>query len=47
MGNTLPAIEGKLRNTPFYGPLFEAAFGSPDIDTPTASCGRSSNTYRR
>jgi cytochrome c peroxidase len=33
MGNTLPAIEEKLRSTPFYAPLFEAAFGSPDIDT--------------
>jgi cytochrome c peroxidase len=32
MGNTLPAIEEKLRATPLYAPLFEAAFGSPEID---------------
>lgn len=32
MGNTLPAIEAKLRTTSFYAPLFEAAFGSADID---------------
>ncbi len=32
MGNTLPAVEEKLRATPFYTPLFEAAFGSPEIN---------------
>ncbi len=33
MGNTLPAVEEKLRATPFYAPLFEAAFGSPEVNT--------------
>jgi len=27
----LPALEQKLRATPFYGPMFEAAFGTPGI----------------
>jgi len=31
LGSTMPALEGKLRATPFYGPLFQAAFGSPEI----------------
>jgi cytochrome c peroxidase len=31
MGNTLAAIETKLRDAPFYTPLFTAAFGSPGI----------------
>ena len=31
LASTLPAIEGKLRATPFYGSLFQAAFGSPGI----------------
>ena len=31
LGQTLPALEQKLRATPFYGPLFEAAFGTPEI----------------
>src|SRR5688572_20962643 len=33
MGNTLPAVEEKLRATPFYAPLVEAAFGSAEINT--------------
>jgi len=31
MGNTLSAIETRLRATRFYPPLFGAAFGSPEI----------------
>ena len=31
LGQTLPALEQKLRATPFYGPLFETAFGTPEI----------------
>ena len=31
LGNTLPAVERKLRATPFYAALFASAFGSPDI----------------
>jgi cytochrome c peroxidase len=31
MGGKLPAVEAKLRATPFYAPLFLAAFGSADI----------------
>jgi cytochrome c peroxidase len=31
LGNTLPALEIKLQATPFYAPLFAAAFGTPDI----------------
>jgi cytochrome c peroxidase len=46
LGQTLPALEQKLRATPFYGPMFEAAFGTPEI-TRTACCARSSNTCRR
>lgn len=33
MGNTLPAIVAKLQATAFYAPLFEAAFGTPAIDS--------------
>jgi cytochrome c peroxidase len=31
MGGKLPAVEAKLRATPFYAPLFQAAFGTTDI----------------
>lgn len=31
LGQTLSALEQKLRATPFYGPLFETAFGTPEI----------------
>jgi cytochrome c peroxidase len=31
MGMTLPALEAKLGAAGFYQPLFEAAFGTPDI----------------
>jgi cytochrome c peroxidase len=31
MGNTLPGILAKLQDTSFYAPLFEAAFGTPEI----------------
>ncbi|HET9861991.1 MAG TPA: cytochrome c peroxidase [Steroidobacteraceae bacterium] len=31
MGNTLPAVVAKLQDTSFYAPLFEAAFGTPEI----------------
>jgi len=33
LGNTLPAIAAKLQATAFYAPLFEAAFGTPEIDS--------------
>jgi len=33
LGNTMLALEGKLQATPFYRPLFEAAFGSPEISS--------------
>jgi len=32
MGNSLPAIRTKLQAESFYAPLFEAAFGTPEID---------------
>jgi cytochrome c peroxidase len=32
MGQTLPALVAKLQATAFYTPLFEAAFGTPQID---------------
>src|ERR1700741_4695547 len=32
LGNTLPLLEEKLRAVDFYPPLFEAAFGTPEID---------------
>ncbi|HEX6396945.1 MAG TPA: cytochrome c peroxidase [Steroidobacteraceae bacterium] len=32
LGNTLPAIVTKLQAASFYAPLFEAAFGTPQID---------------
>lgn len=32
MGMTLPVLVTKLQGTPFYPPLFQAAFGSPQID---------------
>jgi cytochrome c peroxidase len=31
MGMTLPALEAKLAATPFYPPLFRAAFGTPEV----------------
>jgi cytochrome c peroxidase len=31
MGSALTDVETKVRSTPFYPPLFEAAFGSPEI----------------
>lgn len=31
MGMTLPALETKLRNTAYYPPLFQKAFGTTDI----------------
>ena len=31
LGSTLSLVEAKLRATDFYAPLFEAAFGSPEI----------------
>ena len=31
LGNTLPDLEAKLLATSFYAPLFDAAFGSPEI----------------
>ncbi len=31
MGMTLPALEQKLAAVSWYGPLFQAAFGSPDV----------------
>ena len=33
MGLTLPQAVAKLRATPFYGPLFQAAFGTPEVTT--------------
>jgi cytochrome c peroxidase len=33
LGNTLPAIEGKLQAAGFYAALFEAAFGTPEINS--------------
>jgi hypothetical protein len=32
LGHTLPAIVAKLQAAGFYAPLFEAAFGTPEID---------------
>jgi cytochrome c peroxidase len=31
MGMTLPALEAKLAALPYYAPLFQAAFGSPNV----------------
>lgn len=31
LGNSLPFLENKLASTDFYPPLFEAAFGSPEV----------------
>ena len=31
MGSSLDAVEARLAATPFYPPLFERAFGSPDV----------------
>ena len=33
MRNTWPVVEQRIRNMSHYPPLFEAAFGSPDVDS--------------